>query len=296
MIIAGVELSSADRLVYPAQRITKRELAEYYVAVSKWMLPHVAKRPISMVRCPQGQAGKCFYQKHWTNALPDGVALVDVKEESGETKGHVFVRDIRGLIALVQFGVMEFHLWGARVDDIEAPDRIVFDLDPAPDVPWARVVDTAKEMRELLADCGLDSWVKTTGGKGLHITVPIVRTVTWDDVHDFVRLTTARMMSRRPGALLDTASKAKRQGKIFIDYLRNSRGATAIAPWSTRARDGASISVPCTWEELDTFAAGDEVRLADGVRRAAELTRDPWAALLESRQRLTQKVMEKLLR
>jgi bifunctional non-homologous end joining protein LigD len=151
-------------------------------------------------------------------------------------------------------------------------------------------------MRELLADCNLDSWVKTTGGKGLHVVVPIQRTVTWNDVHDFVRLVTAHMISRHPDELLDTASKAKRQGKIFIDYLRNSRGATAIAPWSTRARDGAPVSIPYEWEQIDELDAGDAIRLADAARLAQRLRSDPWAEMLKSRQRITQKVMEFLLR
>ena len=296
MIVGGVELSSPDRIVYPDQKITKRQLAEYYVAVAPLMLPHAAKRPISMVRCPQGQGAKCFYQKHWQHALPSGVGTVDVAEEGGEAKPYVYVKDAAGLVALVQYGVMEFHLWGARVDDIEAPDRIVFDLDPAPDVPWSRVVDVAKEMRELLADCNLDSWVKTTGGKGLHVVLPVQRTVTWDDVHDFVRLVTAHMIARHPNELLDTASKAKRQGKIFIDYLRNSRGATAISPWSSRSRDGAPVSIPYSWEELDELESGDGIRLADAMKLAASLRTDPWAGMLKSRQRLTQRVMEQLLR
>ena len=296
MIIGGVELSSPDRLVYPDERITKRQLAEYYVAVAPLMLPHAAKRPISMVRCPQGQGANCFYQKHWQHTLPAGLGTVDVAEENGDTKPYVFVKDATGLVALVQYGVMEVHLWGARADDVEAPDRIVFDLDPAPDVAWSRVVDIAKEMRELLADCSLDSWVKTTGGKGLHVVVPVQRTVTWHDVHDFVRLITAHMIGRHPNELLDVASKAKRQGKIFIDYLRNSRGATAIAPWSTRSREGAPVSVPYRWDQLDEIESGDGVKLAGATQLAASLRSDPWADMLKSRQRITQKIMEKLLR
>jgi bifunctional non-homologous end joining protein LigD len=296
MIVGGVEVSSPDRLVYPDQKITKRQLAEYYVAVAPLMLPHAAKRPISMVRCPQGLAAQCFYQKHWQHTLPSGLGTVDVVEEGGDTEPYVFVKDAAGLVALVQYGVMEVHLWGARADDVESPDRVVFDLDPAPDVPWRRVVDLAKEMRELLADCNLDSWVKTTGGKGLHVVVPIQRTVTWHDVHDFVRLVTAHMISRHPNELLDVASKAKRQGKIFIDYLRNSRGATAIAPWSTRSRDGAPVSIPYEWEQIDELDAGDSMRLADAAKLARSLRSDPWAEMLKSRQRITQKVMEFLLR
>jgi bifunctional non-homologous end joining protein LigD len=294
--IEGVEFTSPDRIIYPDRGITKRELAEYYVAIAPGMLPHAAKRPLSMVRCPQGQGAKCFYQKHWTHDVPPGVGIVDVREEGGESRPYVFVRDVRGLVSLVQYGVVEFHVWGARADRLDAPDRVVFELDPAPDVSWQRVVETAKSLRDLLASCGLDSWVKTTGGKGLHVVLPIARRVTWDDVHDFVRLATARMMIRHPDELVDVASKAKRQGRIFVDYLRNSRGATAIAPWSARARDGASASVPLEWPEVDTIGPGDSISLADATRRASKQRSDPWASMLTSRQQLTHKVMEQLLR
>lgn len=295
MIIEGIEFSSPDRVVYPDTGITKRELAEYYVAIAPLMLPHMAERPISMVRCPQGQGSKCFYQKHWSHAVPAGVGTVDVRENGGETEPYVFVHNASGLVALVQYGVMEFHTWGTKKDRIESPDRIVFDLDPAPDVKWQRVVDLARELRELLGECGLETWIRTTGGKGLHVVLPIQRTVTWDDVHDFVRLTTAQLIRRHPNELLDVASKARRTGKIFVDFLRNSRGATAIAPWSTRAREGAPVSVPCTWSDLDTLESGDGVNMRAALEFARSLPADPWATMLESRQKLTQKVLEKLL-
>lgn len=293
--IEGVELSNPDRVVYPDVGVTKREVAEYYVAIAEWMLPHMSNRPISMVRCPQGLAADCFYQKHWTHGITPGVGTVDVTDDSGETKPYVFVKDARGLVRLVQFGVLEIHIWGSRADDIEAPDLIVFDLDPDPEVEWAHMADIARALRELLQSVGLESWVKTTGGKGLHVAIPIQRTVTWDDVHDFVRLVTARMVMQYPNDIVDVASKAKRKGKIFLDYLRNSRGATAIAPWSTRSREGAPVSVPYSWEELDSVTSGDGVKLRDAVTFAQKRKRDPWADMRKSRQRLTQKVLEKLL-
>lgn len=296
MKIADIELTSPDRVVYDSSGVTKQELAEYYAAVAPWMLPHAARRPISMVRCPAGQSKECFYQKHWSHTVPTGLDTVDVEESDGDVGQYVQVVNASGLVALVQYGVLEVHLWGTRVDKLESPDRIVFDLDPAPDVQWDRVVDTARNVRALLVECGLTAWVKTTGGKGLHVVVPIQRTVTWDDVHDFVRLTTAALMARYPRDLIDVASKAKRTGRIFIDYLRNNRGATAIAPWSTRAREGAPVAMPIAWEELDTITGGDVFDIAEALTRAAKLKKDPWASMLTSRQRLTQKTMEHLIR
>jgi bifunctional non-homologous end joining protein LigD len=292
--VAGVSLSSPDRVVYPEQGVTKRQLAEYYVRVASRLLPHVAGRPLSLVRCPQGQGGTCFYQKHWTTTLPRGVRLVHVEEESGTRAPYVSVHDVGGLVALVQYGVLELHCWGAHDDDLEHPDLVVFDLDPAPEVPWPRVVHTARALRALLKACGLRSWVKTTGGKGLHVLFPIARDITWDDLHDFVRLTTSRLVADDPEGLVDVAAKAARTNRIFVDYLRNGRGATAVAPWSSRARPGAPVSVPVSWTSLDAItASGVTVENAGAWLRAHR--RDPWSDMRAPHQRITQEVMERLL-
>jgi len=293
--VAGVTLTNPDRVLFDAQGITKRMLAEYYVRIAPRMLPHVIDRPLSIVRCPQGQGGPCFYQKHWTTALPPGVCTVDIQEEEGDRKPYLYIQDVQGLVSLVQFGVLEFHLWGARVGHVESPDRIIFDLDPAPDVPWARVANTALRLRALLKACGLASWLKTTGGKGLHVLVPIVPDVTWYDVHDFVRLATARMVADDPDGLVDVASKAARTDRIFVDYLRNSRGATAVAPWSCRSRPGAPVAVPVSWRTLKTLSAGDGVHVNEVSRYLSRARADPWRRVISDRQRLTEAVMELLM-
>lgn len=295
MDIEGVELSSPDRIVYQTPKITKRALAEYYVAVAPWMLPHAARRPLSLVRCPEGQSQKCFYQKNWIHSVPEGLRRVSVDEVSGGVGQYVQLMNVRGLVALVQYGVMEIHLWGSRVDKIESPDRVVFDLDPAPDVRWKRVVEAAFNTRAVLEECGLQSWVKTTGGKGLHVVVPLQRRGNWPDVYDFARLITAALMMRYPNEFTDVTSKVKRTNRIFIDYLRNSRGATAIAPWSTRARDGAPVAMPVSWQELRSLTSSDAFRLPDALTRAAQLAQDPWEPMLKSRQQLSSKVMERLM-
>jgi bifunctional non-homologous end joining protein LigD len=294
VIVDGVTITNPDRVLYAEQGITKRTLAEYYVQVVSRMLPHVVDRPLSLVRCPQGQGGTCFYQKHWPNTLPAGVDTVDVREESGKREPYVVVRDGQGLVSLVQHGVLEVHTWGARADDIEHPDRVVFDLDPAPDVPWNRVVATARRLRALLTACGLTSWVKTTGGKGLHVVLPIAPDISWSDLHDFVRLATARLVADDPHGLIDTASKSARTGRIYIDYLRNGRGATAVAPWSTRAREGAPIAVPISWTQLERLDRGNGVSVADAGAWLSRF-RDPWVAMLRHEQHVTEAVMAQLL-
>lgn len=292
--VAGVSLSNPDRVVYPEQGLTKRQLAEYFVLVAPRLLPHVAGRPLSLVRCPQGQGGACFYQKHWSTALPAGVQLVEVQEENGAKAPYVSVHDVQGLVGLVQYGVLELHCWGAHDDDLEHPDLVVFDLDPAPEVPWARVVHTARTLRALLKACGLESWVKTTGGKGLHVLFPIVADITWNDLHDFVRLTTSRLIADDPGGLVDVASKSARTDRIFVDYLRNGRGATAVAPWSSRARDGAPVAAPVPWTSLEKIGPG-EVTVTTAADWLRTHRRDPWSDMRAHAQRITQEVMERLL-
>lgn len=297
--VAGVRITHPDRELFAATAetpaVSKVELARYMAAVAKRLLPHVAGRPLSLVRCPQGQTGGCFFQKHWTTTPPPGVELVDVREESGARAPYLVVRDVVGLVSLVQFGVLELHPWGAAAESIEHPDRAIFDLDPAPDVPFARVAATAERLRRLLAACGLKSWLKSTGGKGLHVVVPLAPTAGWGDLHDFVRLTTTQLLLGDPDGLVDTAAKAARTGKIFVDYLRNGRGATAVAPWSPRARPGAPVAVPLAWRDLATLTRADVAHVAtiDAWRRAHP--RNPWDALVRTRQALTQRVFERLL-
>jgi bifunctional non-homologous end joining protein LigD len=298
MEVAGVTLTHPERVLFPGHAITKGDLAAYYEAVAPRMLPHIVDRPLTLVRCPQGQGKPCFYQKHWSTAIPAGLGSVEIEddnEKNDDAGPYVFVRDVRGLVALVQHGVLEIHLWGARQDKVDSPDRIVFDLDPAADVEWAAVLATALGTRKLLASCGLESWLKTSGGKGLHVVVPVARRVSWDDIHDFSRLVVARLMEGDPGRLVDVASKAARPGKIYIDYQRNARGATTVAPWSTRAREGAPVSVPVPWTRASALASGN----ARSIEAAAALARrsrtDPWAGLLASRQGLSAAIMKQLL-
>jgi bifunctional non-homologous end joining protein LigD len=284
--VAGVELSHPDRVLYPEQGITKRDLARYYAEVARWMLPHVIGRPLALVRCPEGRQRVCFYQKHWRGPPPPGVNTVPLREAGGAVRDYTWVDSVQGLIALVQHGVLEFHVWGARLDRLERPDRMVFDLDPSPEVPWRLVREAARDLRALLAEQSLGSWVKTTGGKGLHLVVPLDRHQDWRTVAGFARAMAERLVARRPDRYLARARKAERKGKIFVDWLRNTRGATAIAPWSTRARAGAPVSAPVAWEDLGRVRSGGQFTLGNVPRLLARRRDDPWAALLDARQRL----------
>jgi bifunctional non-homologous end joining protein LigD len=284
--VLGVTLSNPDRILYPEQGITKLDLARYYAAVAPRMLPHLAGRLLALVRCPSGRQKACFYQKHWSGRLPVGVKTVKIREARGTVREYTYLESAQGLVALVQNGVLEFHVWGSRVDQLENPDRMVFDLDPAPEVSWSRTREAAREMRELLQAVRLESWVKTTGGKGLHVVVPLDRRAGWQAVSAFARTVAFQLAAQRPRTYLARASQAERAGRIFVDWLRNTRGATSIAPWSTRAREGAPVSVPVSWEDLGRVRSGDQFTIAKVGGLVARGYSDPWAGLLRAGQPL----------
>jgi bifunctional non-homologous end joining protein LigD len=290
--VAGVALSNPDRVLYPGQGITKRELAAYYEAIAPLMLPHVAGRPLVLVRCPEGQRKECFYQKHWTVGLPDALGTVDIEESSGAVRPYVTLDDAAGLVSLIQHGVLEIHVWGARADDVDLPDRVVFDLDPGLGVSWRRVIEGAKDLKERLEALGLETWLKTSGGKGMHIVVPIARRSAWDDAAAFARAVAYGMASDSPKKYIAKASKAARKGLIFVDWVRNTRGATAVAPWSTRARPEAPIAMPVPWDAIDELKSGDQFRFANIHELVRKRRRDPWADLPKSRQRLTKSMLD----
>ena len=292
MNIAGVSLSNPDRVLYQDTGITKQALAAYYEAIAPVMLPHTAGRPLSLVRCPEGQHKGCFYQKHWTGKLPPQVKSVNIRESGGDVEPYTMIRDAGGLVALVQHGVLEIHVWGARADDVDKPDRLVFDLDPGPDVPWRRVIEAARELKERLESLDLESWLKTSGGKGLHLVVPFVRRYTWEQVAGFTRAVAYGMAAESPERYLAKASKAARQGKIFVDWVRNTRGATTVAPWSTRARAGAPISEPLGWDALVRLKSGDQFTFGGVDKLVRGGWKDPWVDLPKSRQRLDLSVLK----
>lgn len=281
-LVAGVRITHPDRVVYPDQGVTKLELAQHYERIAEHMLPFIAGRPLSTVRCPAGRTGQCFFQKHLRETFGDPVKSIRVRESSG-TAEYIAVDSAAGLVALVQFGVLEVHVWGSTEEHVEQPDTLTFDLDPDSSVPFDRVKDGALRVREALERAGLRTYLKTTGGKGLHVVAPIRPEHRWSEVKAFCADVARSLVAADPGAFIATASKARRKGKVFIDYLRNARGATAIAPYSTRARPGAPIATPLRWDELARLDASNHYDLSNIHRRLAALKRDPWSGYTKRR-------------
>jgi bifunctional non-homologous end joining protein LigD len=282
-------LTSAERVVFPDAGITKGDVADYYRAVSRWLLPDLVQRPLSLVRCPDGIAGSCFFQKHHADSLGAHVHSIRLREVEGEDD-YLYVDDIEGVLELVQMNTLEFHVWGARVADTERPDRLVFDLDPAEGIEWNALKAAARDVRDQLAAQGLRSWVRLSGGKGVHVVAPIRPGPDWSQAKAFCEAFADLMVKRSPGRYIATASKAAREGLIFIDWLRNTRGATSVTNWSLRAREGAPVAVPLTWEDLGRVRQAGAFDLHKAQRRARTLRRDPWHGFHRARQSLPARV------
>ena len=239
---AGIRLSHPDRILFPDEKITKRDLAEYYSTIAAFILPHIVGQPLSLMRCPNGIKKSCFYQKHLGLSMPQSVAGIEINEGTGIAT-YLVIDDLTGLISLVQLGVVEIHPWGSREDRLEQPDRLIIDIDPGEGVAWNNVVRAARHVRQRLEDLGLETFLRTTGGKGLHVVVPIARRVSWENLKTFAKAFADSLVREQPDRYIAQPSKAKRAGKIYIDYLRNDRGATAVAPYST-GRDPERLSRP----------------------------------------------------
>jgi bifunctional non-homologous end joining protein LigD len=285
--VPTLRFTHPDRVYWPDIGLTKQALAEYYTAIWDWIAPHLVGRPLTVVRCPDGITGDCFYQKHvWA-----GLEKVRLHRVADPAHGEVFaIEDLEGLLALVQAGVLEIHVWGSRITDLERCDRLVFDLDPGSGVSWTTVVEAAREVRARLARVGLASFVKTSGGKGLHVIAPI-DAVPWQAAKSFARAIARAMASDSPARYVATMAKSRRAGRIFVDYLRNGRGATSVVAYSTRARPGAPVSAPLRWDELSAKLGADHFNVANMRRRLARLQRDPWAEVSRIRQALPRELI-----
>jgi bifunctional non-homologous end joining protein LigD len=279
--VGGVPLSHPDRVYWEDAGVTKRDLAEFYAQIWKWMRPHVVGRPISLLRCPEGAAGQCFFQKH----AAAGIATEHLHLIAEKGDKIISIDDLDGLISLVQAGVLEIHTRGTTVNDREQADRLVFDLDPGPDTGWKDIVKAAREVRVRLAKLKLKSFLKTSGGKGLHVILPI-KPVSWGTAKDFCHAVAASMEADDPDRYVASATKSKRNKRIFVDYLRNSREATAVAPYSTRARPGASVSTPVEWYELGTLKRANQYTVLNLPARLQRLRKDPWANIGRLKQAL----------
>ncbi|OWK28415.1 DNA ligase D [Sphingomonas dokdonensis] len=278
-LATSVKISSADRLIFPESSVTKGDLADYYAAVAPIMLPWVARRPISLVRCPQGRARKCFFQKHDAGSFGAHVHQVPIKEKDGSTENYLWVDDADGLVACVQMGTIEFHGWGSSVGDLEKPDRLIFDLDPDEGLDFEATKKAAEHLKNQLAELGLTSFPLLSGGKGVHVVVPLTPKAEWPAVKSFADRFARALAQAEPDRFVATMSKAKRKGRIFIDWLRNQRGATAIMPYAARARAGAPVAAPVSWTELRRIetAAQWNVSAADElIKRASSRALTGW--------------------
>jgi bifunctional non-homologous end joining protein LigD len=288
-VFAGVRLTHPDRVLFPDEKITKRDLAAYYTSVAPFILPHLVSRPVSLVRCPNGSTKACFYQKHLGETMPRAVRGTLIKEKAGNAT-YIVIDDLEGLISFVQLGVLEIHPWGSREDAIDRPDRLIFDIDPAEDLAWSDVVRAARHVKERLEDLRLESFVRTTGGKGVHVVVPIARRTSWEELKTLAKAFADALVREQPKRYIAQSSKAKRAGKIFIDYLRNEKGATAVASYSTRARPGATVATPISWDELSASLRPGQFNTRTVPERLRNLMQDPWKGFFGVRQTITRRM------
>jgi bifunctional non-homologous end joining protein LigD len=284
--LAGVRLTSPSKVLFVEAGITKAELAKYLLSVSGRMLPHVAGRPLSLVRCPEGTAGERFFQKHIAKGMPRALHSVPIEESDGELAKYLMIDSPAGLVSAAQIGGLELHIWGAHAESIEHPDRMVFDLDPDGGVDFADVCEAARDVRKLLKAARLESYPLVTGGKGVHVVVPLDGSQGWDEVKAFAKGVASKLAESEPGRFTATMSKAKRKGRIFIDWLRNERGATAIAPYSPRAKGIASVAMPVSWAALARVARADAFTIPEVQARVARSKSDPWSGYFALRQRI----------
>lgn len=278
-------LSSPDKVLFKEEGITKKLIADYYRKVAKFMLPQIKDRPLSLVRCPSGTEKKCFYQKHMTGTMPDSLVTFPVEEDKG-TGIYFSIHNAQGLLDLVQLNAFEVHAWNCHYQKLLRPDQIVMDLDPGPGVVWKDVVKGAFELKKLLEKLGLKSFAKVTGGKGIHVHVPIAPIYDWDQVKTFSQTIALQLVSTHPEMFVANMSKKVRKGKIFLDYLRNGYGATAVVPYSLRAKSTSSVALPLEWSELRRLRSGGDFTLSKALKKIHSRKKDPWAAMKKLKQKI----------
>ncbi len=287
---AGVKLSNPQKVLFQEQGVTKADLAAHYERVADRILPHVSKRLLSLVRCPEGPTGQCFFQKHDHKGFREELKKFPVAEKDGGKDDYLYTDELAGLVAGVQMGTLEFHIWGSHIDRLEQPDRLVFDLDPDEGLNFEDVKEAAVDLRERLAKLGLKTVPMVTGGKGVHVIAPLTRRAEWPQVKAFARGFAQAISADQPERYVSQASKAKRKGRIFVDWLRNERGATAICPYSTRARTGAPVATPISWEELTKLKAANLFHIQDMEARLS--IADPWLDSYGWKQSITKKMLD----
>jgi bifunctional non-homologous end joining protein LigD len=288
--IAGVTLSHPERMLEETARVTKRDLGRYYETIAPFILPHLLGRPLSLVRCPEGTAGKCFFMKHAAFATPQ-LRRVTIQEK--EEKGDYLITDtLAGLIGLVQMSVLEIHTWNSVEETLEKPDRVVFDFDPGPQAAWPDVIEGVMLVKERVEQIGCATFLKTTGGKGLHIVVPLVPNASWDECKVFSQLVSESVVAQHPKRFTTAMRKAGRETKVLIDYFRNNRGSTSVSVFSTRARPGLPVSLPLAWADLSSFTPDRPFTVASTLRLIRDGYRDPWSKYESSRVDLKDAILK----
>ena len=283
----NIKLSNPQKLLYPEDKISKADLLHYYESVADQMLPFIVNRPLTLLRCPEDYT-QCFYQRHFNEATPPALKSIALKSKT-KTEHYIYLTNKEGLFSLVQMGVLEVHPWGSQISNIECPDWITFDLDPGPKVSWKKVVEAALDVKGQLEKLELKSFVKTTGGKGLHVVVPINAKYSWDDVKLFSKSFVELLAKLKPTAYVTNMAKSRREGKIFLDYLRNQRTASAVSLYSTRAKPHAPVSTPLAWEELSTRKSDNDYTMTSILKRLQGLKSNPWKTFWTMQQSLPMK-------
>ncbi|KAF1709331.1 DNA polymerase domain-containing protein [Pseudoxanthomonas kalamensis DSM 18571] len=286
LLLEGVRFDKPERLAYPDAGLRLGDVARYYHAVAPRLLMEAAGRPLSLLRCPDGIAGECFFQRHPGAGMGDRVHRVPLREKDGDLADYLYIDDVRGLLQLVRLGAYEFHAWGSPAATPDRPDRLVFDLDPGAGVPWTELVACARLIRDRLQAHGLRSFVRLSGGKGVHVVAPFAPGPDWMQAKAFCERIARGLAREQLQRYVASAGKRLRTGRIFIDWLRNTRSATSIANWSLRARPGAPVAMPLRWDELGASRSGGDYPMARALRRASRLRSDPWDGIATLRQSL----------
>ena len=292
-VVAGIKISNPDKLLYPEAKVSKIDVARFYETIAEWILPHLEDRPLTLVRCPSGWEKSCFFQKHPDATVNEIIERVKVKESAGTTL-YMMANSVGALAALAQMGAIELHPFGSSAPKLDYPDRMTFDFDPADDISWKTLVEAVHLLKTLLEELGFETFIKTTGGKGLHVVVPITPALDWDEIKSFTKSIAELMVKSFPERFVATVLKSKRHGKIFVDYLRNGEGATAVAAYSLRARANAPVATPIRWDELEKDVRRDYFNLRTVPQRLEKMKKDPWAGFFEVKQSVTKTLMKKV--
>jgi bifunctional non-homologous end joining protein LigD len=292
-VVAGVKLSNPDKVLYPEASLTKKDLALFYETIGDWLLPHLENRPLTLVRCPNGWGKHCFYQKHPDEKVDSIIGRVTVQESNGPTL-YMMANSIPAVVALLQMGALELHPFGSSAPRLQCPDMLTFDFDPDDGISWETLVEGVHLLKTLLEQLDLETFVKTTGGKGLHVVVPVKPSLGWDEVKQFTKSVAELLVKSFPERFIANMSKSKRQGKIFVDYLRNAEGATAVSAYSLRARANAPVATPIAWDELTQDIRRDHFNVKNVPQRLAKLKKDPWADFFDVKQAITKAMMKKV--